>query len=50
MFLPSNKTSPLVGLSRDANIFNKVVLPEPDSPMIAIYSPDSTENEISSRA
>ena len=28
----------------DAKIFNSVVFPEPDSPIIATYSPSSTEN------
>ena len=37
--LPCSKTCPLVGLSKAAKIFNKVVLPDPDSPMIATYSP-----------
>ena len=41
--LPSNSTSPEVGLSSAARMFSSVVLPEPDSPMIARYSPCSTE-------
>ena len=42
-FLPFSSTSPPVGLSSDASMFSSVVLPEPDSPMIATYSPSSTE-------
>ena len=42
-FLPDKSTSPAVGLSRAARIFSRVVLPEPDSPMMATYSPGSTE-------
>ena len=44
IFFPSRRTSPDVGRSRDARIFSKVVLPEPDSPIIATNSPSSTEN------
>ena len=40
-----SRTSPLVGLSSDARIFSNVVLPEPDSPIMATYSPCSTEKE-----
>ncbi len=44
------KTSPAVGRSKAARMFNKVVLPEPDSPMMATYSPGSTEKFTSARA
>ena len=47
---PSNKTSPLVGLSNEARIFKSVVFPLPDSPIIAIYSPSSTSKETSFKA
>ena len=47
---PFRKTSPAVGRSRAARIFSKVVLPEPDSPMMATYSPGSTEKFTSARA
>ena len=40
---PSSSTSPEVGLSSAARMFRSVVLPEPDSPMMARYSPSSTE-------
>ena len=42
-FFPFKSTSPAVGLSSAARIFKSVVFPEPDSPMIATYSPSSTE-------
>ena len=42
-FLPFKITCPLVGLSREARMLSKVVFPEPDSPIIATYSPSSTE-------
>ena len=42
MSRPSKSTLPLVGLSRAARMFSSVVLPEPDSPMMATYSPGST--------
>lgn len=45
MFFPLRRTCPFVGLSRDAKILRSVVFPEPDSPIIAIYSPFSTEKE-----
>ena len=35
-------TWPLVGLSSPARMFNRVVLPEPDSPIMATNSPSST--------
>ena len=38
-------TCPPVGLSSAAKMFKSVVFPEPDSPMIATYSPSSTEKE-----
>ena len=38
------------GLSSDAKILSKVVLPEPDSPIIATYSPFSTEKLTLERA
>ena len=38
-------TSPLVGLSSAASMFSSVVFPEPLSPMMATYSPSSTEKE-----
>ena len=40
---PSSSTWPPVGWSREATMFSSVVLPEPDSPMMARYSPSSTE-------
>ena len=43
MSLPDRITCPAVGLSRDAMMFSRVVFPEPDSPMMATYSPCSTE-------
>ena len=36
---------PRVGLSRAANMLRRVVFPEPDSPIIATYSPFSTEKD-----
>ena len=39
---PSRSTFPPVGLSRAASRFSRVVLPLPDSPMMATYSPFST--------
>lgn len=50
MFLPARTTCPPVGLSRDAMMFKSVVLPEPDSPIIATYSPCSTVKFTLSRA
>ena len=41
-FCPSKLTTPLVGLSKAAKMFKRVVLPDPDSPIIATYSPSST--------
>lgn len=41
---PFKNTSPSVGRSSAARIFKSVVLPEPDSPMMATYSPRSTAN------
>ena len=35
-------TWPLVGLSSPARMFKRVVLPEPDSPIMATNSPSST--------
>ncbi len=49
-FLPDKMTWPEVGLSRDAMMFKSVVLPEPDSPIIATYSPCSTVKFTLSRA
>ena len=43
MSLPLSSTWPRVGLSSAASILSSVVLPEPDSPMMAMYSPFSTE-------
>ena len=43
MSRPSSSTLPAVGLSRAASMFSSVVLPEPLSPMMAAYSPSSTE-------
>ena len=40
---PSNRTLPPVGRSSVARMFSSVVFPEPDSPMMATYSPASTE-------
>ena len=48
--LPDKSTSPAVGLSRAARIFSRVVLPEPDSPMMATYSPSCTEKDTPFRA
>ena len=39
---PSSRTVPAVGSSSAARMFSSVVLPLPDSPMIATYSPCST--------
>ncbi len=50
MLFPFRYISPLVGLSRDASILSSVVFPEPDSPMMATYSPASTEKFTSERA
>lgn len=41
---PSSTTLPPVGLSSAAKMFKSVVLPEPDSPMMATYSPCATLN------
>ena len=43
MSRPSSSTWPEVGLSSAARMFRSVVLPEPDSPMMATYSPSTTE-------
>ena len=40
--LPSSTIVPPVGLSSAARRFKSVVLPEPDSPIMATYSPSST--------
>ena len=45
--LPSRMYSPEVGLSRQPMIFIRVVLPEPEGPIMATYSPSSTEREMS---
>ena len=50
MSSPFRSTVPSVGRSSVAKIFNSVVLPEPDSPMTATYSPSSTEKLISFNA
>ena len=47
---PSSTTSPAVGRSRAARIFSRVVLPDPDSPMMATNSPASTVKSTSVRA
>ena len=47
---PDSVTLPAVGRSRAARIFRRVVLPEPDSPMMATNSPSSTEKDTSLRA
>ena len=47
---PFRSTSPLVGLSREARMLSRVVFPEPDSPIIATYSPSSTVKETFSSA
>ena len=47
MSFPSRKYSPEVGLSKQPIIFISVVLPEPEGPMMATYSPSSTEREMS---
>ena len=44
------KISPLVGLSSPANMFKSVVLPEPDSPIMAVNSPCSTVKATSAKA
>ncbi len=49
-FFPFSRTSPEVALSKAARIFKRVVFPEPDSPIIATYSPFSTEKLTSVRA
>ena len=43
-------TSPPVGLSNPARMLSKVVLPEPDSPMMATNSPSSTVKLTPARA
>src|ERR1700736_1462905 len=40
--MPSTTTRPEVGWSSPPRILIKVVLPEPDGPMMAIHSPAST--------
>ena len=47
MSSPSSRYSPEVGLSRQPMMFIKVVFPEPEGPIMATYSPSSTEREIS---
>ena len=37
--IPSSRYSPLVGVSRHPNVFNKVDLPEPEVPMMVTNSP-----------
>src|SRR5215472_5401221 len=44
-FLPFSQYSPLVGVSRQPIRFISVDLPEPDGPMIAMYSPRGISNE-----
>ena len=44
--IPSKKTSPEVGGSKAAKIFNIVDIQLPDSPIMATNSPDSTEKLI----
>ena len=39
---PSSSTLPPVGSSSEARMLSRVVFPEPDSPIIATYSPAST--------
>ena len=46
---PARLYVPVVGRSRQPMMFISVVLPEPDGPMIATYSPSSTEREMSFR-
>ena len=50
MSRPSSFTLPAVGLSSAARMFRRVVLPEPDSPIMATYSPSSTEKSTCRRA
>ena len=47
MFSPARLYVPAVGRSRQPMMFISVVLPEPDGPMIATYSPVSTDSEMS---
>ena len=42
-FFPSSRYSPEVGLSRQPMMFINVVFPEPEGPIMATYSPSSTE-------
>src|SRR5687768_12356568 len=45
---PSSSTRPFVGLTKPPTMFIKVVLPQPDGPMIETNSPFETSNETSS--
>ena len=47
---PSMTMEPEVGLSMVDTQFNKVVLPEPEGPMIPTYSPSWTDRDTPSRA
>ena len=48
--MPLRMTLPAVGLSKEANIFNKVVLPEPLVPKMATNSFWRKDTDISSIA
>ena len=47
--MPSNRTFPSVGLSNPAIKLRRVVLPEPDGPIIAIKLPDFAIKSIDCR-
>lgn len=48
--IPSSRYSPLVGVSRHPNVFNKVDLPEPDVPMMVTNSPSLMVKETPRKA
>ena len=50
MSLPLRSTSPKVGLSSVATMLRSVVFPDPDSPIIATYSPSATSKQTFSSA
>src|SRR3989338_3557899 len=50
MVLPSNRYSPLVGLSKNPRICSRVDFPDPEGPIMAINSPSCTEKETPRRA
>src|SRR5919205_306611 len=49
-FLPLSQYSPWLGVSRQPIRFINVDLPEPDGPMIAMYSPRGISNDTPCRA